>query len=111
MKQTGDGVLATFDGPARGIECAAAIRNGAHQLGIEVRAGLHTHRAPMCMRPALFDNGSGEVAEETLDAVGAEIPAAEDVVLLVYAARSPRCFIEPVDEPLLSFPRARCGRY
>ncbi|MBA2327440.1 MAG: alpha/beta fold hydrolase [Actinobacteria bacterium] len=42
VKQTGDGVLATFDGPARGIECAAAIRNGAHQLGIEVRAGLHT---------------------------------------------------------------------
>jgi len=42
IKDTGDGVLATFDGPARGIECAAAIRSGAQQLGIEVRAGLHT---------------------------------------------------------------------
>jgi class 3 adenylate cyclase len=39
---TGDGFLATFDGPARAIPCARAIRDGARQLGIEVRAGLHT---------------------------------------------------------------------
>jgi pimeloyl-ACP methyl ester carboxylesterase len=39
---TGDGFLATFDGPARAIQCACAIRDGARQLGIEVRAGLHT---------------------------------------------------------------------
>ena len=42
VKSTGDGVLATFDGAARAIDCAAAIRSGAQQLGIEVRAGLHT---------------------------------------------------------------------
>ncbi len=42
VKDTGDGVLATFDGPARAIECATAIRSGAHQLGIEIRAGIHT---------------------------------------------------------------------
>jgi class 3 adenylate cyclase len=35
-------VLATFDGPARAVQCACAIRDGARRLGIEVRAGLHT---------------------------------------------------------------------
>jgi len=39
---TGDGVLASFDGPARAIRCACAIRAGVRPLGIEVRAGLHT---------------------------------------------------------------------
>jgi class 3 adenylate cyclase len=38
----GDGVLATFDGPARAIRCARAIRDEARALGIEIRAGLHT---------------------------------------------------------------------
>ena len=42
IKTIGDGFLATFDGPARAIQCAGAIRDGAVQLGIEVRAGLHT---------------------------------------------------------------------
>jgi pimeloyl-ACP methyl ester carboxylesterase len=38
----GDGVLATFDGPARAIRCACAIRDGVRSLGIEIRVGLHT---------------------------------------------------------------------
>ena len=42
VKTTGDGFLASFDGPARAIRCAAAISDGAHQLGLQVRAGLHT---------------------------------------------------------------------
>lgn len=42
IKRTGDGFVATFDGPARAIECASAIRDGAHGLDLEVRAGLHT---------------------------------------------------------------------
>jgi class 3 adenylate cyclase/alpha-beta hydrolase superfamily lysophospholipase len=42
VKHTGDGFLATFDGPARAIRCAASIAEGVHQLGIEVRSGLHT---------------------------------------------------------------------
>jgi class 3 adenylate cyclase len=42
VKTTGDGFLATFDGPARGIECARAIVDGMGPMGIEVRAGLHT---------------------------------------------------------------------
>jgi class 3 adenylate cyclase len=42
IKTIGDGLLATFDGPARAIRCAQAIRDGARQLGLEVRVGLHT---------------------------------------------------------------------
>jgi class 3 adenylate cyclase len=42
VKATGDGFLATFDGPARGIRCATAIADAVRPLGIEVRAGLHT---------------------------------------------------------------------
>jgi class 3 adenylate cyclase len=42
VKTMGDGFLATFDGPARGIRCAAAARDAVRSLGIEIRAGLHT---------------------------------------------------------------------
>jgi class 3 adenylate cyclase len=42
IKSTGDGVLATFDGPGRAIRCACAIRDAVRALGIEIRAGLHT---------------------------------------------------------------------
>jgi class 3 adenylate cyclase len=42
VKTTGDGILATFDGPARGVRCACAITDEIRPLGIEVRAGLHT---------------------------------------------------------------------
>jgi class 3 adenylate cyclase len=42
IKSTGDGFLSTFDGPARAINAALAIRAGARALGIEVSAGLHT---------------------------------------------------------------------
>src|ERR671934_770155 len=38
----GDGFLATFDGPARAIRAACAIRDGVRRLGLELRAGLHT---------------------------------------------------------------------
>ncbi|BBY94630.1 hydrolase [Mycobacterium gallinarum] len=42
VNSTGDGFLATFDGPQRAIRCAMAIRDSVQALGIEVRAGLHT---------------------------------------------------------------------
>ena len=42
VKTTGDGALATFDGPARAVRCALAIRDEVGALGLEVRAGLHT---------------------------------------------------------------------
>lgn len=42
IKFMGDGTLATFDGPARGIRCACAIGEAVRALGLEIRAGLHT---------------------------------------------------------------------
>jgi pimeloyl-ACP methyl ester carboxylesterase len=47
IKTTGDGVLATFDGPARGVRCACAIADEIRPLGIDVRAGLHTGECEM----------------------------------------------------------------
>jgi class 3 adenylate cyclase/pimeloyl-ACP methyl ester carboxylesterase len=38
----GDGVLALFDSPARGIACAESVRDGVRALGLQVRAGVHT---------------------------------------------------------------------
>ncbi len=42
IKTMGDGFLATFEGPARGVRCARAIADEMRELGIEIRAGLHT---------------------------------------------------------------------
>ena len=42
VKTMGDGFLATFDGPARAIRCARALREEVGRLGLRVRAGIHT---------------------------------------------------------------------
>ncbi|HXQ56664.1 MAG TPA: adenylate/guanylate cyclase domain-containing protein, partial [Actinomycetes bacterium] len=42
VKSTGDGILATFDGPGRAIRCAAALRDELGGIGLQIRAGLHT---------------------------------------------------------------------
>ena len=39
---TGDGLVATFDGPARAVRCALALRDHAHAIGVAIRAGVHT---------------------------------------------------------------------
>jgi class 3 adenylate cyclase len=41
VKTTGDGMLAVFDGPARGVRCAEAVLDGLAELRVEIRAGLH----------------------------------------------------------------------
>jgi class 3 adenylate cyclase len=41
VKMTGDGILATFDGPGRAIRCASALREALAPLGITIRAGVH----------------------------------------------------------------------
>jgi class 3 adenylate cyclase len=41
VKTTGDGILATFDGPGRGIHCAIALRNQLGGIEVQIRAGLH----------------------------------------------------------------------
>jgi class 3 adenylate cyclase/pimeloyl-ACP methyl ester carboxylesterase len=42
IKSTGDGVLATFDGPGRAVRCALSFGAAAKQIGLPLRAGLHT---------------------------------------------------------------------
>ena len=42
VKTTGDGVLATFDGPARAIRCATSVASATERIGLPVRVGLHT---------------------------------------------------------------------
>jgi class 3 adenylate cyclase len=42
IKSTGDGILATFDGPGRAVRCALAFETASKQIGLPLRAGLHT---------------------------------------------------------------------
>ena len=42
VKLTGDGVLATFDGPGRAVQCALSLRNALRTLAVDIRAGIHT---------------------------------------------------------------------
>jgi len=42
IKLTGDGVLATFDGPGRAVQCARSLREALRTLAIDIRAGIHT---------------------------------------------------------------------
>lgn len=56
VKSTGDGHLATFDGPTQAIRCAEALRADAETMGIEIRAGIHTGECE------LLDNDIGGIA-------------------------------------------------
>ncbi|MDH3639229.1 MAG: adenylate/guanylate cyclase domain-containing protein [Gammaproteobacteria bacterium] len=42
IEHNGDGVLATFDGPTRAVDCAVGLAGAVRSLGVEIRAGLHT---------------------------------------------------------------------
>ena len=47
VKTTGDGILATFDGPGRAVRCALSLGPAARQVGLSLRAGLHTGEIEM----------------------------------------------------------------
>jgi pimeloyl-ACP methyl ester carboxylesterase len=51
IKTTGDGILATFDGPGRAVRCALAFGAAAKQVGLTLRAGLHTGEIEIPGRP------------------------------------------------------------
>ncbi|HET8527238.1 MAG TPA: adenylate/guanylate cyclase domain-containing protein [Actinomycetota bacterium] len=70
----GDGFFATFDGPARAIRCARAIIDSVRQLGIEVRAGLHTGECET------IDGKVGGIAVNIGARVGAAAGASEVLV-------------------------------
>ena len=68
VNTTGDGFIATFDGPARAIRCAFGIRDGARELGLATRAGLHTGEV---------ENKAGQVGGIAVS-IGARVAAAAD---------------------------------
>jgi class 3 adenylate cyclase len=65
VSTVGDGVLATFDGPARGVRCARSIADAVVTLGLEVRSGLHTGECE------LIDDNVGGIAVHTASRVAA----------------------------------------
>jgi pimeloyl-ACP methyl ester carboxylesterase len=65
VEETGDGFFATFDGPIRAARCALAIAGGVRDLGLEIRAGLHTGEVDM----------SGEKVTGIAIVVGARVGA------------------------------------
>ena len=70
IDMTGAGPLATFDGPARAIRCACAIREYAARLGIEIRAGLHTGECDL-LDESRVGGVAVEVGREIRDRAGA----------------------------------------
>ena len=70
----GDGFLATFDGPARAIHCATSIVDAVRDIGLEIRAGLHTGECE------LLDGKVGGIAVHIGARVGAMAGASEVLV-------------------------------
>ena len=63
VKVTGDGVLATFDGPARSVQCALAIYDAVRQIGMTIRAGVH----------------AGEIEQRSTDIAGIAVHIAQRI--------------------------------
>ena len=85
VKTTGDGVLATFDGPGRAIRCAIALRDALRPLGIEIRAGLHTGEVEV-MQADIAGIGV-HIAARVLEAAGpGELLVSPPVPMLVAGA-------------------------
>jgi class 3 adenylate cyclase len=74
VKTLGDGYLATFDGPARAIQCALAIAESVRSLGLEVRVGLHSGEVE------LMEEDVGGIAVHIAARVGALAEAGEVLV-------------------------------
>jgi pimeloyl-ACP methyl ester carboxylesterase/class 3 adenylate cyclase len=74
IKNLGDGFLATFDGPARAVRCAASISESVRPLGISVRSGLHTGEIEMKR------NDVAGIAVHIAARVAAEAEAGETIV-------------------------------
>ena len=69
VQTTGDGFLAVFDGPARAVRCAQAIASEVTQLGIAIRAGIHTGEVEL-----VGDNVRGLAVHETARIAGVAAP-------------------------------------
>lgn len=74
IKSTGDGALATFDGPAKGIQCATSLRDTLAAARIPIRAGVHTGEIE------LFGDDVGGIAVHIAARVEAKATASEVLV-------------------------------
>ncbi|MEX2556056.1 MAG: adenylate/guanylate cyclase domain-containing protein [Actinomycetota bacterium] len=74
VKTLGDGVLATFDGPARAVRCAQSLAARTRELGVEVRSGIHTGEIE------LIGNDVGGIAVHIGSRVAGEAKAGEVIV-------------------------------
>jgi class 3 adenylate cyclase/pimeloyl-ACP methyl ester carboxylesterase len=82
VRHTGDGVLATFDGPGRAIRCAFALRDALTPLKLKIRAGLHTGEVEL--RGDDIGGIAVNVAARVLEQAGAnELLTSSAVPLLV----------------------------
>jgi class 3 adenylate cyclase len=68
VRHTGDGLLATFDGPARAVHCAAAMLYAAQEVGVTLRAGLHTGEIEL--RPPDIAGIAVHIASRVADLAG-----------------------------------------
>ncbi len=85
VKNTGDGFLATFDGPTRAIRCAWTVTKSAGLLGIDVRAGVHTGEC--IIGPADMSGIAIHIASRVLDeASPGEVMVSSTVKDLVYGS-------------------------
>jgi pimeloyl-ACP methyl ester carboxylesterase/class 3 adenylate cyclase len=74
VKSTGDGHLATFDGPTQAIRCAEALRGDAETLGIQIRVGIHTGECE------LLDGDIGGLAVHIAARIMGQAGAGENLV-------------------------------
>ena len=82
IKNTGDGVPATFDSPARAVRCAQMLRAPIRELGIDVRSGLHTGEIEL--RDDDIAGAAVNLARRVCDSAQAgEVRVSESVLLVV----------------------------
>ena len=74
LDTAGEGVFASFDGPARAIRCACSVSEAAHAIGIDVRVGLHSGECE------LVDGTLRGITVDTGARVGAEARSGEVLV-------------------------------
>jgi hypothetical protein len=95
VKSLGDGFLAMFDGPARAIHCASAIRDSLHGLNVPVRIGAHTGEVE------LAENDVRGIAVHIASRVALEGGATSDVSNLPIAKRPVGAITRRIEVPPL----------
>ncbi|MGB8235279.1 MAG: adenylate/guanylate cyclase domain-containing protein, partial [Pseudolabrys sp.] len=105
VKTTGDGFLATFDGPGRAIHCSLSLIPAMQPLGIEIRAGLHTGEVEVCkndlrgiaVHVAARVAAQAKASECLVTRTVKDLVAGADIRFTECGKRDLKGFAEPVD--------------